>query len=540
MKTMKTAAVRTGLLVAGVCLAASAMAATPLVDFSFDEGKGTNVTDSVSKLVGQVGNFVVKSDAVSSSDNPAGSASDKSVSMNMGDPTTDAYLVLDDSVNKVLAQTQTNAFTVETWVKMDPTDIRLYEGLGGYGSSWKLGLASGQIEFTLFGVIDIVSGNFLPADAAWHHVAVAWEPGVGPTFFLDGNLAAQVSETNAIKAFGNNYLAIGAESVGGNAIQGNIDRFRIHSGVLTADQLDSVAATPKAALSSTLVNFNFTESAPPYASTGNAALIANVSYPYKLTYAGAPTFTTDTPSGKTNDYALNFKAGDKVLIPDSTPLIALDPADSSFTIQAWLKPGVLPNLDKSVIFFNNAPGGALAFAISTDRHLFVTTLGVADVKSANAILPNDGQWHHAAVVHENGKEIRFYVDGGLADTVPYVGGVLFGRTDTVAWFGSEGGGNPYVGGLDRFKISKGALTAAQLDSWPIPGVQPGSPELTIATSVTVTWPTTPGGYTLQTSTDLGDVKNWTSTTNAPLVNTHGYYMVFPSSATKTFYRLYKP
>lgn len=540
-RILKKTALRTGVFCAGFCLAANALAAgTPLLDFSFDEGKGTNVTDSVSKLVGLAGNYVDPANVpVVVTDSPSGAANDTAVSLNYGSATTTGFLVVDDSANQILAPTRTNAFTMETWVKMDPTDLRMFEGLGGYGSSYKLGLNTAQIQFTLFGIVDINSGLYMPADGAWHHVAVVWQPGVGATFYLDGGNETPIADTGAIRAFGNNYLVLGAESIVGNAIQGTIDRFRIHNAILTVDQLDSVAATPKAALSSTLVNFNFTESAPPFASSGTGTLQANPSNPY-VAEASKPAFITDTPSGKTNDYALNFKAGDKVVVPDPSLLFALDPADSSFTIQAWLKPGVLPNAEKSVIFFNNGPGGALAFSISTDRHLFVTTLGVADVKSPNAILPNDGQWHHAAVVHENGKEMRFYVDGGLADTVAYPDGVIFSRTDTTFMFGSEGGGNPYVGAIDRFKVSKGVLTADQLDSWPIPGVQPGSPELTIESSVRVTWPTAPGGYTLQTSTDLGDVKNWTSVTNSPLVDTRGYYMVFPSSAAKVFYRVSKP
>jgi len=539
-KLLKKTAMRTGVFYAGICLAANAMAAaTPLLDFNFDEGTGTNVTDSVSHLVGLVGNYVDPASApVGSSENPAGSATDKSVSINYG-ATTDGFLVVDDSTNKVLAQTLTNAFTIETWVRLDPTDTRTFEGLGGYGSSWKLGLNAAQIQFTLFGIVDINSGLYLPADGAWHHVAVVWQPGVGATFFLDGGFETPIADTGAVRAFGNNYLVIGAESIGGMATQANMDRFRIHNAVLTADQLDSVAATPKAALTSTLVNFQFTESAPPYASAETSALSAGISNPY-VALVAKPTFNTDSPSAKTNDYSMTFKAGDKVTVPDPNLALALDPADSSFTIQAWLKLGTLPNPEKSVIFINNGPGGALAFAISTDHHLFVTTLGIADVKSPNAIIPDDGKWHHAAVVHENGKELRFYVDGGLADTVAYTGGVIFSRTDTTFWFGSEFNGNPYVGSIDRFKVAKGALTAAELDSWPIPGVQPGSPELTIETSVRVTWPTAPGGYTLQTSTDLGDVKNWTSVTNAPLVDSRGYYMVFPSSAAKVFYRVYKP
>lgn len=540
-RKLKKTAARAGLAWAGVCLAANAMAAgTPLLDFSFDEGKGTNVTDSASHLVGLVGNYINPANApVVVADTPSGLPSDNAVSLNYGTPETTGFLVVDDSANKVLAATYTNAFTIETWVKLDPSDMRTFEGLGGYGNSWKLGLNTAQIQFTLFGVVDINSGLYWPADGAWHHVAVVWQPGVGATFFLDGGFETPIAETGSMRAFGNNYLVIGAENIGGNTPQAMIDRFRVHNAALTADQLDSVAATPKAALASTLADFNFTEAAPPFASSGASPLTAGPSNPY-VAAVGAPTFITDTPSGKTNDYALNFKAGDKVTVPDPSLALALDQADSSFTIQAWLKLGVLPNPEKSVIFINNGPGGALAFSISTDRHLFVTTLGLADVKSANAIIPDDGNWHHAAVVHENGKEIRFYVDGGLADTVAYTSGVIFSRTDTSFMFGSEFGGNPYVGSVDRFKVSKGALAANELDSWPIPGVQPGSPELTIESSVRVTWPTTPGGYTLQTSTDLGDVKNWTSVTNLPLVDSRGYYMVFPSSSAKVFYRVYKP
>jgi len=50
----------------------------------------------------------------------------------------------------------------------------------------------------------------------------------------------------------------------------------------------------------------------------------------------------------------------------------------------------------------------------------------------------------------------------------------------------------------------------------------------------------PGGYSLQSSTDLGDTKNWTTVTNTPLVGSEGYFMVFPSTSAKVFYRLYKP
>jgi len=326
--------------------------------------------------------------------------------------------------------------------------------------------------------------------------------------------------------------------VGGNALQGIIDRFRIHQATLTAAQLDSVANTPKATLSSTLVAYSFNESAPPYANAAATVRSAIISNDYLAT-STRPTFVTDTPSGKTGDFALTFKAGQEVQVVDANSAVALDQNDPSFTLQAWVKFGVQPQA-RSVFFFNNAPGGALSFSVTQDRRVFVTTLGVLDAQSA-AFIPDDNGWHHIAVVHENGKELRFYVDGNLGDTLAYTGGVIFSRTDTTIIIGSEpAGGNQYVGSLDRLKVTRGTLTPDQLDSWPIPGVQPGSPSLSIETTVLVSWPTTPAGYILQSSTDLGDVKNWTTVTNKPSVGSQGYYLLAPTTPTKVFYRLYKP
>ena len=127
---------------------------------------------------------------------------------------------------------------------------------------------------------------------------------------------------------------------------------------------------------------------------------------------------------------------------------------------------------RQVFYFNNGPGGALSFSIFTNRTVFVTTLGILD-QSSNAAIPDDGNWHHIAVVHENGTEFRFYVDGALADTQPYTGGVNFTRTDEVFYLGSEPTfGLQYTGMLDRLKVTKGVLTAEELD-FPAGGNPPG-------------------------------------------------------------------
>jgi hypothetical protein len=91
-----------------------------------------------------------------------------------------------------------------------------------------------------------------------------------------------------------------------------------------------------------------------------------------------------------------------------------DKNNPSFTLQAWVKFDGNP-AGRMVFFYSGGPGGAVSFSVNTDRTVFVTTLAIADVPSQAAI-PDDGAWHHIAVVHENGKELRFYVDVVLGDT----------------------------------------------------------------------------------------------------------------------------
>ncbi len=104
-KDLGATGLRTGLLVAGLCLAATAaLAQTPLLDFEFNEGKGTNTTDTVSKLVGLLGAAIdPANDPVVVTDTPSGAANDKAVSLNYGNPTSTGTLVVDDSNGPILA-----------------------------------------------------------------------------------------------------------------------------------------------------------------------------------------------------------------------------------------------------------------------------------------------------------------------------------------------------------------------------------------------------------------------------------------------------
>ena len=516
-------------LLLATSLGTAALHAQPatLAEFPFNEGTGGTTASAVNDLVGTIG-VVPNPDNMPEiiTDTPSGTANDRAVLLKGT-----GFLVVDDSDGPVLA-VSSEPLTLEAWVKWDGTDPDRYSGIMAYGASYKLGVDNGEIIFTLFGIVDVYSGFFLPADGAWHHVAAAYEPGVGVTVYLDG-AGLFIAETRAMRAFQNNRFSIGAEGLG-NSLQCSLDRVRVHKALLADTELDSVAATPKAPLASTLVSYSFNETTMPFQNAVAPARPTMTSEEYLA--LSNPRFSTDTPSGRAGDFSMEFTTpGPRVTVPDPLTAIRLDNGD--FTIQAWVKFG--PQAARAVLFFSNGPGGAVSFSVN-NRTVFVTTLGILD-RDSSAAIPDDGGWHHIAVVHQAGVEFRFYVDGVLADTRAYTGGVLIDtRTDTQFYIGSEPtGGLPYVGKLDRLIVTKGIVPAEELDFRPVPGVDPGAPELTVRTVVEVAWPTLPAGYVLQSSTNVEDPASWTDVPGTPQASEGNYRYYFPPTVPKTFYRLIK-
>lgn len=300
-----------------------------------------------------------------STDTPSGMSGDYSVLANA--------LVVDDSANPVF-DLREGPITVEAWYKAD--DLSGFQDILSYGDSYKVGVNEGRFVFTFRAIEDVLSTVTAPVDGQWHHIAYAWEPGVGVTFYLDGAEVDFVATANTSRELQSSTLNIGSGHQGGSIFPGLLDRVRLHNAVLTATDLDSNAALVKAPLASTVAAYNFDEGQAPYASAASAAR------PAEGLYEG--------------------------------PTVA------------------------------------------------VTAYGILDAYS-NAAIPDDGQWHHIAAAHQNGVELRFYVDGKLEDTLPYTDGVTFAMVNEFIIGSEAGGGNPYVGLLDRLKVTRGALIEGQLD-----------------------------------------------------------------------------
>lgn len=464
-------------LITLVALLSSARGQT-LFSFPFDEG-GTNTTftDTAQGIQGTFGAVLLDpvNDTVAlTNDSPSGLPGDGSF-YNSGK----GFLVADDSGSQVLNITN-GPITMEAWVKKNGNVANTTEGVVSYGSSFKMGFrTSGVMVFTLLGRVDITSTmtKQLPFDE-WVHIASVWQPGVGVTFYIGSN--SLFSATNRFVAntttpalpVSHNILSIGNEGFA-NPLVASFDRVRIHQAALAEVELDEDPMNPKPAYVSTKVSYDFNETAFPCTNSVGPALPADYAGPLLPGLTG-PVWTNGV-TGNVNDHALFFNGSQRAVFLDSSasPQITLGSdttgTNGDYTLQAWVKLPLGFEPPARMIMFTYQASPSFSFSINTGRRLHTTTLGKDDVVSG-AQVPNDDQWHHVAAVHQNGTEVRFYIDGILLSRMPYIRGPGSQTTYQLTVGGASSiTGNRFFGTLDRISLTKGALSPVQFD---LPGFVP--------------------------------------------------------------------
>ncbi len=501
---------------------------------------------------------------------PSGLAGDLAVALDGS-----GGLAADDSAAAVL-NILTPPLTLECWV-LSTNDLQIgrhrafisygipggppREGLvrGGYN----LGLApSGELRFTMFAVVDVLSGVPFPFDGQWHHVAASYSVADGVRFFLDGVEVALVPETRDIVPPGSRHLDIGAFFTGLGRFDGAIDRVRISKAALTSDLLDSVAGTVKPVGNDTAVFYNFNEANPPYQGQGQAPAGVAVStaewvtnHPPRIgASAGGPKASTagpgvvtNTPSGAAADRALQFGGTDfsidMAFVPDPNDVLNLN---GDWTLEAWVNIPSLTDGDRDVIFYYGHPGHGYSLSVNyaAGNMLQVTTLGIADMPSDTAVVQFD-VWQHLAVVHRNGQSITYFINGQEAGTRSYAGGTRLATTNKVFYIGAEwDGGLAFSGLIDRVRISNTALAANQLDSDPLnPAVVDTPVRLAVGLSqsnFTLSWPDAgSSGYLLEFINTLpGTV--WSPEPATPVVAAGQKTVIVSNPVSTRFYRLRRP
>lgn len=315
--------------------------------WDFNEGSGTIVKDQTGQYDAKLGDVRVSSET----DSPTGKAGDRSIWPVGG-------LRVEEETNTLFALAD-SPVTMEAWVK--PGNNSGYMDLMRIGNSLKAGFSNGNMVFTLLGVVDLIVEVQVPLDKNWHHVAYVWEPGVGVRYFLDGQEVGYREEARMPRDFQNTWLSVGSDHTGGSPFFGVMDRFRLHNAVLTANQLDKVAGTVAPALDSTLVAYNFDETASPYASNSANAIPAVAMNPNAKDVA--PEFSADTPTGQANDYAMYFDGNDRIMYDDNGTYF-FDFIEESFTFQVWLKFNALEQTQARPVFFAYGAGGQGGYSFS--------------------------------------------------------------------------------------------------------------------------------------------------------------------------------
>ncbi len=139
---------------------------------------------------------------------------------------------------------RTNPFTVEAWVRHNGQQEQQYGATivsFGDGGGWRLGINhKGETLFTLYGIGEQAGTKaIVPADGAWHHVAVAFHHCKNIDYYIDGRLADQRELKGSPRSPGKPLIRIGNEIGLVTAFAGDIDRIRISAGQLSLTALDA-------------------------------------------------------------------------------------------------------------------------------------------------------------------------------------------------------------------------------------------------------------------------------------------------------------
>lgn len=231
-----------------VSFAATASAATTnLVDFEFNEGSGTKITDNLNSLVGTPGTSGNAPTFVT--DSPSGQAGDTAAHFETGQ-----YFVVNDPSTALQLDPNSPSFTLQAWVKFEtnPSQRMVFFYSNGKGGALSFSVQTDRTVFvTTLGRLDITSAAAIPDDGAWHHIAVTYDdPTQTLTFYVDGQVGDTQSYTRGVyinRPTAQTFFSVGAEWNGFLQFVGSLDRLKITSGVLTADQLDSKAIPPAGA-----------------------------------------------------------------------------------------------------------------------------------------------------------------------------------------------------------------------------------------------------------------------------------------------------
>jgi len=165
-----------------------------------------------------------------------------------------------------------------------------------------------------------------------------------------------------------------------------------------------------------------------------------------------------TTSGKYGNALVFNGTNARIDVPDAAALHL----SSALTLEAWVKPAVVSNAWRDVIYKGNDNYYLEATSTGGSVPVGGGTIGgkTAEAKAGGALAP--GTWSHLAVTYD-GAGVRLYVNGTLAATTSKTGAIAT-STNPLQIGGDTSYGQYFNGTIDEVRIYNVALTAAQIQA----------------------------------------------------------------------------
>jgi len=174
----------------------------------------------------------------------------------------------------------------------------------------------------------------------------------------------------------------------------------------------------------------------------------------------------------------DYKEGDRSVIFDGTVDINysdasfISPATSARSISVWIKPTALTGNQN--IFEEGGNTEGLALRLNGLNLESIVRASAGGTNTISASFPNDGDWHHVALVYDGGTSSQtLYIDGVVANsgsaptslashnsTGGGIGGVI-GNWDS---FNESANNSYFTGKMDAFAVYNSVLTLTQVQN----------------------------------------------------------------------------
>lgn len=387
-------------------------------------------------------------------------------------------------------------FTVSAWIKAPATQpnvastsnavIEKWSGSGGYPYVIRMnnqtGGSNGKYQFARYdGTNNPVSNSTSTYNDNLFHYVTFSKSGSTLSIYFDGKLDKTFSDTTTATTTNSSALYVGKRGPSLYNFKGVVDDLKIYNyartpSQITEDMLGSTnsfgqgggsASLTKAA--SPLVYWKFDEG---YGTTTNNNGSGGSIY---LGTLGGTVLPTWQATGKVNK-GLFFTAasdanGSRVRYNAAFNPLGTTTGDQ-MTFSAWIKPNATQTngvamfvrngfgADESFgLYVSNLSGGKYKISVSYhDATAFQTLATTSRVVTASV-------WNHVVAVFTQGTNVKIYVNGQLAETIPWVGTNSVASTSSFNIGGHLGAiAQSFDGYIDEVKVYNFGLTQDQVNN----------------------------------------------------------------------------